>query len=43
MMCSGNGEGLGLARQQGLWEESKTKKERRITVGLAKVSELCII
>lgn len=32
MMCSGNGERLGVVRTQGIWEKHKTKKERRVTI-----------
>lgn len=42
MKYLGNGKRLGMARSQGIWEEHKTKKGRRITIGLAKQSELCL-
>lgn len=42
MMCLGNGKRLGIARSQGVWEEPKTKKERRVTIRLAEESELCL-
>lgn len=32
----GNGKRRGVARSQGIWEEHKTRKGRRVTTGLAK-------
>lgn len=43
MKYLGNGKRLGVARSQGIWEEHKTKTGRRITIGLAKQSELSLI
>lgn len=38
--CLGNDQRLGVVRSQGVREEYKTKKERRVTVCLAKESGL---
>lgn len=43
MKYLGNGKRRGVARSQGMGEDHKTKKGRRVTTGLAEQSELCLI